>query len=142
MTREPFAPTVRSQADLEAAWRQLMGPWSFGGQSVWMMLIVDDVPVPQLVEITDADEPDVQLTTNFATVLRRLTADVVPGARFAFLLSRPGSGFVTARDRRWASALYDTVRAAAVQCEVVHLATKGVIRPIPPDELEVLAPTA
>lgn len=142
MTSEPFAPSIRSQTDLEAAWRHLMGPWSFGGQSVWMMLIVDDVPLPQLTEITEADEPDGELTRNFATVLRRLENDVVPGARFAFLLSRPGSGFITGLDRRWASALYDAARAAAVPCEVVHLATKGAIRPIPPDELDALAPTA
>ena len=142
MTTERFAPTVRSQADLEAAWRHLMGPWSFGGQSVWMMLVVDDVPLPQLVEITEADEPDPELNTNFATLLRMLEDEVVPGARFAFLISRPGSGFITTLDRRWASALYDAARAAAVSCEVVHLATKGAIRPIPPDELDALASTA
>jgi hypothetical protein len=142
MTREPFAPTVRSQTDLEAAWRHLMGPWSFGGQSVWMMLIVDDVPLPQLTEITEADEPDELFHTNFPTVLRMLESDVVPGARFAFLLSRPGSGFITALDRRWASALYDAARAADVPCAVVHLATQGAIRPIPPDELQDLAPSA
>ncbi|MDT0185313.1 hypothetical protein Q9S36_34525 [Microbacterium sp. ARD31] len=142
MTRERFEPTIRSQADLEDAWRRLIGPSSFGGRSVWMMLIVDDVPLLQLTEITEADEPDVRVTANLATLLRMLQDDVAPGARFAFLLSRPGSGFVTALDRRWASALYDAARAAAVPCEVVHLATKGVIRPIPPDELEVLAPTA
>lgn len=142
MTREPFAPTVRSQADLEAAWRHLMGPWSFGGQSVWMMLIVDDVPLPQLTEITEADEPFAEFHENFATLLRMLESDVVPGARFAFLLSRPGSGFITALDRRWASALYDAARTAGVPCEVVHLATKGAIRPIPPDELDAMAATA
>ena len=142
MTRERFEPTIRSQTDLEAAWRHLLGPWSFGEQSVWMMLIVDDVPLPQLTEITETDEPDVEITANLAALLRRLEDDVVPGARFAFLLSRRGSGFITALDRRWASALYDAARAAAVSCEVVHLATKGAIRPIPPDELDALAPTA
>ncbi|MDR7252283.1 hypothetical protein J2X46_001259 [Nocardioides sp. BE266] len=142
MTREPFAPTIRSQTDLEAAWRHLMRPQSFGGRSVWMMFVIDDVPVPQLTEITEADEPDPELIENLAFILRRLEADVIPGARFAFLLSRPGSGFITALDRRWASALYDAARAAAVPCEVVHLATKGAIRPIPPDELDALAATA
>ena len=142
MTTQRFEPEIRSQADLEAAWRHLMGPWSFGGQSIWMMLIERDRPIPQLTEITEAMEPDVELSANFPILLEMLAQDVVPGARFAFLVSRPGSGFITSLDRRWAAALYAAAHQADVACEVVHLATRGAIRPIPPDELEVLATPA
>lgn len=139
-----FQPTIRSQADLESAWRQLMGPWSYGSRSIWMMLIRDAVPIPHLTQITDADEPDELFVTSFGTVLGLLQEDVVPGVSvsFAFLVSRPGSGFLTASDRRWASVLYGVTRDADVPCEIVHLGTKGAIRPIPPDELEPLPRTA
>ena len=51
----PFRPTVRSQADLEAVWKHLMGPWGFGGHSVWMLVIdADDRPFPHITEITEA----------------------------------------------------------------------------------------
>ncbi|MCF6376436.1 hypothetical protein L2K70_02365 [Nocardioides KLBMP 9356] len=142
MTEELFQPTIRTQADLESAWRRLMGPWSFGGRSVWMMLIQDDVPLPQLTEITDADEPDDLFRANFGTVLTLLRDDVVPRVSFAFLVSRPGSGFLTAPDRRWAAALYEITKDAGVPCEIVHLGTKGAIRPIPPDQLEPMASSA
>lgn len=142
MSTQPFAPTIRSQVDLRAAWQHLMGPWSFGRQSVWMMFIVDDVAIPQLTEIAEADEPDDELLANFTTVLEMLEREVIPGARFAFLLSRPGSDALSPLDRRWAAALYAAARAAGVASEVVHLATRGSIRPIPPDELEALAAPA
>ena len=119
-----------------------MGPWTFGGQSIWMMLIERDRAIPQLTEITEAMEPDVEFNANFPILLEMLAQDVVPGAHFAFLVSRPGSGFITSLDRRWAAALYAAAHHAEVTCEVVHLATRGAIRPIPPDELEVLATPA
>ena len=97
-------------------------------------------PQPDVANLDDGERDG--LGPVAGRVHRRRAQDVVPGARFAFLLSRRGSGFITALDRRWASALYDAARAAAVSCEVVHLATKGAIRPIPPDELDALASTA
>lgn len=142
MTNEPFAPVIRTQADLEGAWRRLMGPGPASGRSLWMMLIQDDVPLPQLIEMTDADEPDEPLMANFATLLQMLAEDSLDGVRFAFLLSRSGSGFLTVSDRRWASALYSATSDAGVRCEVVHLATGASVRPIPPDELEPLATSA
>ena len=56
-----------------------------------------------------------------------------PGLRVAFLRSRPGKGTVTDTDRAWATSLYAAARRASVPCEVVHLATRGAIRPIPAD---------
>src|SRR3954462_12828751 len=97
----PFRPVVRSQSDLETVWKELMGPWGFGGYSVWMLVIdADDRPFPQITEITEALEPpDDQGTESLAVVLRELAE---PGRRFAFLRSRPGPGGVTADDRAWA----------------------------------------
>lgn len=136
MTRETFAPTIRTQADLQEVWRHFMGPTGFGSASLWMMLVLDDRPIPQLTEVTDADEPpDEHDVEGLVRLLQMLEAEVAPGARFAFLRSRPGGEVVTEEDRAWAAVLYDAARRAGVPCEVVHLATRGTVRPIPHDEL-------
>ncbi len=129
-----FAPVLITQAQLELAWQELMGPWSFGGHSVWMMLIVDDRPLPHLTEIVEAeDPPEADHVDGMAETLLMLDREVAPGARVAFLRSRPGRDVITDSDRAWATSLYAAARRAGVPCEVVHLATRGAIRPIPAD---------
>ena len=129
-----FEPVLTTQARMEDAWRELMGPWSFSGHSVWMMLVVDDRPLPHLTEIAEAeDPPDTSEANGLADLLLMLDNEVAPGMRVAFLRSRPGKGIVTDADRAWARSLYASARRAGVPCEVVHLATRGSIRPIPAD---------
>lgn len=133
-----FSPTLTTQAALERTWRELMGPWSFGGHSVWMMLVVDDRPLPHLTEIAEAeDPPDAGGVDGLAEILLMLDREVAPGARVAFLRSRPGRDIVTDTDRAWARSLYAAARRAGVPCEVVHLATRGAIRPIPADVIGI-----
>lgn len=129
-----FDPVLTTQAHLEHAWGELMGPWSFGRHSVWMMLILDDRPLRHLTEIEDtADPPDAATLDGLARNLLALEREVAPGIRVAFLRSRPGKGKVTDTDRAWATGLYAAARRAGVPCEIVHLATRGEIRPIPAD---------
>lgn len=134
-----FAPIIRTQSDLEAAWQHLMGPWGFGGASIWMLVVLaDDSVLPHLTEIAQADEPpDAAGVEHFAEVLAGL--DLEPGDRLAFLRSRPGGAQVTHDDRAWAESLYASARRAGVPCEVVHLATEGDVRPVPADELPATA---
>ena len=140
MTDTPFAPTVQTQSDLQEVWRRLMGPWGFDGHSIWMMLIVDDKPLPQLTEITGSEEPlEARHLGGLVELLRMLDQGVASGARFAFLRSRPGPDVITENDRAWAACLYAAARSAAVPCEVVHLATRRAVRPIPPDDIGVQA---
>lgn len=68
-------------------------------------------------------------------ILRMLEREVAPGPRVAFLRSRPGVDVITETDRAWAATLCASSRDAGVQCEVVHLATRGAIRPIPQDDV-------
>ena len=106
------------------------------------MMIDHDRPLPQLSEITEAGPPDPEMLIGLAQLLRMLEDQVVPGGRFAFLRSRPGPDLVTELDRQWASGLYAAARQAGVACEIVHLGTRGAIRPIPPDDVDLLASTA
>jgi len=133
-----FEPVLTTQARMEDAWRELMGPWSFSGHSVWMMLIVDDRPLPHLTEIAEAeDPPDTSDADGLADLLLMVDNEVAPGARVAFLRSRPGKDVVTDSDRAWARSLYASARRAGMPCEVVHLATRGAIRPIPADVIGI-----
>ena len=134
-----FRPTIRTQADLESAWRHLMSPLGFGSRQVWIMMIDDaGTPVPHLVEIADlGDLPDEPTQQDAAEFLRLLVDGVgVPGVRVAFLISRPGRDGVRPSDRAWAGSLHDFARRAGVPCEPVHLANDVRVLPILLDELD------
>lgn len=137
MAKTPFRPIIRSQADLEDAWRHLMRPLGFGRRSLWLMLVCDDDrPLPQLTEIADLPpRPTSGHQREFGHFLGHLAA-MIPDGRFAFLLTRPGSGGPDHVDRQWAATLYDVAREAGVPCEVVHVATDDTVAPIPMDELD------
>ncbi len=134
---------ITTQAQLEEAWHDLMGPWSFGRHSLWLLVIADDRPVPHLTEIElDADPPGAEDLDGMAQVLDMLAEDLGPDIRVAFLRSRPGIDTITATDRAWASSLYAAARRARVSCEVVHLATRGSVRPIPADVVGIRSASA
>jgi hypothetical protein len=101
-----------------------------------MMLILDEHPLPHLSQITEADEPPPpEEAGGLIEILTMLNSEVAPGARFAFLRSRPGADVITETDRAWAAHLYAACRTAGVACEVVHLGTRGAIRPMPQDDV-------
>ena len=134
MSTSPFRPLVTTQAELQETWRELMGPWSFGGHSIWLMLIQDDRPFPHLTEFSETEDPPAAGSVDaVAHMLQMLEVEIAPGARVAFLRSRPGKDVITEIDRAWATCLYAAARHAGVPCEVVHLATRGAVRPIPAD---------
>ena len=137
MTDKTDALTIRTQAGLETAWRALMGPWGYGRHSLWLMVLLDDVPIPQLTEVEVCTEPpDATGTEQFNRLLARLSADLGPGClRFAMLRTRPGSSHVEELDRAWARSLYDACALAGAACEVVHLGTQDQVRALPPDEV-------
>src|SRR5690349_17944013 len=103
---DPYRPTIHSQADLEAVWSRLMGPWGFGRRSIWMLRVDDDRNVvPSVVEIAECeDRPEPDLADRLAGVLSELCRDDVGGS-FAFLISRPGRAAVQDDDRAWARML-------------------------------------
>lgn len=133
---EPFRPTIRTQADLERAWRHLMQPLGFSRSTLWMLLLdADDRPLPQLVELEDCPaRPEPEALEGLAEMASIVLADH-PGGRWAFLRSRPGGATVTDTDRAWAHGLLAACRAAGVPTDVVHLATDVDVVPLPYDAL-------
>lgn len=133
MNDEAFAPLVRTQADLEQVWRRLMSPLGFSTYTLWMVVIQDDRPIPQIMEIVEASEaPEDDDVEAFARVLEHLAS---PDLRFAFLRSRPGGGRPDATDRAWARALYAAGRRGGAVLDVVHLAHDHDVLPIAVDDL-------
>lgn len=132
-----FAPIIRSQQDLEDAWRQLMGPFGFSGRSIWVLLVdSEDRPFPHLTQIEQADAvPTPEELGDFAQTVALLLEEFAPGGRVAFLRSRPGAPGVTDDDRAWARVLYDAGRLAGIPVEVVHRACDHDLVPIPLDEV-------
>ena len=132
-----FRPTIRSQQDLEDAWRRLMGPLGFSGHSIWLMLIAaDDRPFPHLTQIEEAVEPPPpEDLAGFAEMVAELRTEFAPGGRLAFLRSRPGGSGLTPDDKAWAEALYDVGRLAGVPTEVVHRACDTDLVPVPMDDV-------
>lgn len=138
---EPIRPTTRTQADLEAAWRDLMEPLGFSGASVWLMHISpDDRPLPQLIHVEECHAPPTpDEAAGFARMLGELRGHLPPGGRWAFLRSRPGRHPVTDLDRAWARTLVEACCAVGVTTDVVHLATDSDLVPLPLDELSASA---
>lgn len=139
-----YEPIINTQADLEEAWRFLMGPLGFGGESLWLMFIrPDGIPIPQLSEIEDcAEPPPPGEAAGFADFLSHFASADEPGLRLAVLRTRPGSSGPTDRDRQWAAIVYDACRTANLPAEVVHLATDQDIYPLPWDALGSVAGNA
>ncbi|GAB2874811.1 hypothetical protein GCM10027026_26870 [Myroides odoratimimus subsp. xuanwuensis] len=133
----PSRPLLRSQADLEAAWREAMQPLGWSGSSLWLMLIEADRRPLHLIEVAEVpDAPGPGVSWELGSFLEHLGRDFVePGGSVAFLRARPGAGLPDERDRAWAATLYDACRRADMACEVVHVATDVDVRPLPVDAL-------
>lgn len=131
-----YEPVISTQADLEGVWRILMQPLGFGGTSLWFLAVDPDgrvVPrLTQIEECTDPPPPPEEMLGALSAIHATLD-DLVPGARIAFLRTRPGRQGVDAHDRAWARSLYGAARAVGAPVEVVHLATDDAVWPIPAD---------
>ena len=86
-----YQPTIRTQHDLEEAWRFLMHPLGFSGRSTWFMLIdADGRPVPQITQIEEADRPPAPgEIAGLADVVKELRDEFVPGGRLASCSAGP-----------------------------------------------------
>lgn len=127
---------ITCQADLEGVWRLLMQPLGFGGTSLWFLAVDPDGRVhPHLTQIEECPDPPPPPEEMLGTLsaIHAVLDDLVPGARIAFLRSRPGRRGVDAHDRAWARSLYGAARAIGAPVEVIHLATDDDVWPLPAD---------
>jgi hypothetical protein len=136
MTTAPhFEMTISNKNDLSALWTRLMGPDGFGRRTVWLAFLDrDNRTLPMVVPIDDVPaEPE----PAGIRMLAELVGGVVGTGDAAFvvvLLSRDGSAAMTSADRRWATAL-STGLGQHTSPWPVHLATRGRIQIVAPDDL-------
>ncbi|WGL51689.1 hypothetical protein P5P86_17235 [Nocardioides sp. BP30] len=135
--KEPFAPTLLSQTDVEQMWRALMQPLGWRARALWFVLVAaDDRPLPRICEIAELpDEIDPDGHAAAAELWRELLDDLLPEGRVALLLVRPGGGGPNGIDREIADGLYTACRGAGVPLEPIHLATDDDIWALPADEV-------
>ncbi|MGH3443948.1 MAG: hypothetical protein ACRDPB_01100 [Nocardioidaceae bacterium] len=127
---------VHTQADLHRHWHKLMGELGFSAPTLWIQFLTAGgqcLPVvPNIEDLPDRPEP-VALANLMDLCAQVLRPD--PGARVAFLRSRPGSSAMTGDDVAWARDLGSAAGEAGLRCEPVHLATDESIVVFAPDDL-------
>lgn len=131
----PFSPILRTQRDVEEAWRALIRPLGWAERRLWFLFIgPDDRPLPVMNDVRDLpDEIGAEDARAAVTLWRRVLDAIEPDGRVAVLLCRPGRGGPSPADRASAAALYAAGRAGGVPLEVVHLATDEEFWPLPYD---------
>jgi len=128
-------PTViRTQTDLEALWRTLMGDLGFSRTTLWLLLMDHAGEVlPVVVPIEDIPSRPTDAVENLTGVLTHV---VPPGGSAAFLLTRPGAdGPLTPSERAWTRALEVVAANLGPTRWPVHRANDVALRPCTPDEL-------
>lgn len=130
-----YAPLLRTQRDVEDAWRHLIQPLGWAGRGLWFLFVgADDRPLPLMNEMSDLpDELGPEDAVPAAELWRGVLDNIAPEGRVAVLLCRPEGGGPNLADRASAAALYAACRDAGVPLEVVHLATDEEFWPLPFD---------
>lgn len=104
---ETATDPIHSAADLGQRWRALMGDLGFGerllrfvfvGPDRRLLKVLHDMPVP--------DRPTPRIVDDLFGVLRAVLDGIGPDVTVALLLTRPGTGGISGRDRRWATLLH------------------------------------
>jgi hypothetical protein len=136
MSEHPFRPLLSTQSDLEQMWRRLMSPLGFGARALWMVVVEDDRPVPQVTEFSQLPStPDEEFGEGLVNILGGLAPSLADDASFAFLLTRPGGGRPDAHDIAWARTLYEVGRRVRMPLTVIHLAHDHDVLPMSMDDL-------
>ncbi|BBZ04635.1 hypothetical protein MCHIJ_40720 [Mycolicibacterium chitae] len=120
---ETATDPVHSTADLGQRWRALMGPLGFGQRLIWFGFLGPDrrlIKALHQLPIPRRPREDVceKLFGGLAVVVEELDAPVT----VAILLTGPGTGGVSERDRRWAGMLTDFAQRCEVPLEPIFRA--------------------
>lgn len=138
-SREPFRPTLRTDADVTTMWQTLIRPLGWHLRR-FSLLFVDPAgrPSPQVVEIDDVPASFARAEADhFVEFLGQVLDEIgiADGGSVALLACRPGPDLVTDDDRSLCGALYAAAREAGLRLRLLHLGTDTAIRPMPMDEV-------
>ena len=134
MTEEPFRPLVRTQSDLEQMWRRLMSPLGFSSHTLWMVVIEDDRPVPQIIEIVEAAEASRSRRTPSRSRGSSSTS-LSPGCASRSSARGPEAADPTPATGPGRERSHEAGRRSGAAVDVVHLAHDHDVLPIAVDDL-------
>jgi hypothetical protein len=138
-SREPFRPTLASDADVTTLWRTIISPLGWHTRRLYIVFVdPDGRPNPQVVEVDEMpdgfDREAADVFVDFLGHIVRDVDDVAPGSA-ALMFARPGSASLTEDDRALCRELYAAAQRSGVRLELVHVGTDTAIVPAPMDEV-------
>ena len=138
MTRTPFAPVLRTSADVLGFWTAICRPLGWHRRDLWFCVVGGDHrPTPLMTQIEDlSEEPDPLVTDNLGGMWRQLLDGYEANGRIAVMLCRPGTASPTAADRAWGRAIAAGAGAHGVPLEPLHLASDEAILPLSMDNVD------
>ncbi|AXT84566.1 hypothetical protein C6I20_04705 [Aeromicrobium sp. A1-2] len=130
-------PLVRTPAELEAVWRQLIEPLGFASRQIFALLLDrDGVVLPSVLNVAECPAaPDGPMVVNLARSLRQALDDVDPDGSCAVLWARPSDAGTRASDIAWIRAITAAMSIQSLASWPVHTADDAVLRVMSPDDL-------
>ncbi len=129
----PAELLIRSDADLTATWRTLLGDLVFAERLLWLMLLAEDGratgPLLQLTDLPDG--PYGVPLDDLVSFIAELIDGPGSGRSVAFLLTRPGRGAWHIGDRAWTRSLQTVAGALGGRTWPVHRARDGLLEACP-----------
>lgn len=130
-------PAIRTQADLHATWRALMGELGFTQRRLWLLFLSGDGrPLGPLVTIDDLPDGPFDLPVDdLVSLCRELLDGPGGGGSVAMLLTRPGRDPWHVGDRAWGRYLTTAAHRIGGTVWPVHRAHDLALSVVAPDDL-------
>ncbi|KQY59756.1 hypothetical protein ASD11_09465 [Aeromicrobium sp. Root495] len=135
---ESLERPITTADHLDAAWRELAGPWGFSIARVWVLLIEPEGTLAHIMDVNDEKDdqrPDDVMMANLVRVLTEVMATSVPEGSVAVMRARPGPPATRPLDDAWCAALHRALRSAPFRTWPVYFATDTTVGPASPDAL-------
>lgn len=130
-------PAVRTQADLDATWRALMGRLGFAHRRLWLLFLsADGRPLGPLVTIDDLPDGPFDLSVDdLVSLCREILDGPGGGGSVAMLITRPGRDPWHVGDRAWGRFLTAAAHRIGGTVWPVHRAHDLALGVVAPDDL-------
>jgi hypothetical protein len=130
-------PAVHTQADLQAAWRALMGTLGFPDRRLWLLFLdPDGRPLGPLLSIDSLPDGPYDLPiADLVTICREILDGPGGGGSVAMLVTRPGRDDWHVGDRAWARYLTAAAHRLGGRVWPVHRANDRELVVVPPNDV-------
>lgn len=135
---ETATDPAHSPADLGQRWRALMGPLGFSRPLLSFVFVGPDRRFVTVLTEFEVDlNPDPSYVDRMMSIIAELLVDGPAGTTVAFLLTRPGHGPVSLRDRHWAALVGEAAAEFGIPIEPFFRANDEALVQVSPGECQV-----